>query len=100
VPLFARWLSETTIAVPFQAPSGAALFDSQQGKLLVSINYSDEACSNPAELSMTNDGRLRLVCEGDHYTPGAVVELDPSTLAIRSTVSVGIYPERLTLFEP
>ena len=55
---------------------------------------------NPAEFSTTGDGRLRLVCEGDQYGPGAVVELDPSTLALQASVSVGIYPERMAISEP
>ncbi|MET0795087.1 MAG: hypothetical protein ABW061_26450 [Polyangiaceae bacterium] len=100
VPFFATWLSDSTIAVPFQAPSGAALFDAATGELLVQIGYSDQECLNPAELTVTSDGRLRLVCEGDHYASGAVVELDPTTLAIQASVSVGIYPERLSASEP
>ena len=40
------------------------------------------------------------MCEGNHYAPGAVVELDPQTLEIKARVEVGLYPERLTLLEP
>jgi hypothetical protein len=86
--------------VPFQAPDGAALFDVATGELLVQIQYSDAECTHPAEFSITSDSRLRLVCEGDHYRPGAVVEVDEQTLAIKSSVSVEIYPERMTILEP
>lgn len=100
VPMFATWLSDTQIAVPFQAPSGAVVFDLETGKILAQNAYSDDDCANPAELTVTSDGRLRLVCEGTHYAPGAVVELDPQTLSIRASVSVGIYPERMAISEP
>ena len=99
-PHFPAWISASTLAVPLQNPSGAALFDVTTGELLLQIQYSDAECNNPAELSVSSDSRLRLVCEGDHYTPGAVVELDPATLAIKSSVSVGLYPERMAIAEP
>jgi YVTN family beta-propeller protein len=103
VPMFAVLLSETTLAVPFQASdgaNGAALFDLTTGEELLEIEYSDADCKNPAELSLSSDSRLRLVCEGDHYRPGAVVELDPNTLQITSRVEVDLYPERMSILEP
>jgi YVTN family beta-propeller protein len=99
-PFFATWLSDSTVAVPFQAPNGVALFDVTSGELTLQVQYSDADCLNPAELSTTSDSRLRLVCSGDQYNPGAVVELDPVTLALLSSVAVGIYPERMSSFEP
>lgn len=100
VPMFAALISDTTLAVPFQFPNGAALFDITTGKQLLEIQYSDADCTNPAEFSFSSDARLHLVCEGDHYRPGAVVELDPATLAITASVSVGLYPERMSILEP
>ena len=100
LPMFPAWVSDTTVVVPFQGPSGAALFDARTGEQLVQVEYSDADCMNPAEFSQTSDFRLRLVCEGDHYGPGAVVLVDPESLAIKSTVSVEIYPERMGIVEP
>jgi YVTN family beta-propeller protein len=100
VPFFPAFASESTLAVPFQAPNGAALFDLTTGQLLAQVEYSDAECMNPAEFSRTNDGRLRLVCEGDHYHAGSVVEVEPDTLAVGSRVPVEIYPERMSIFEP
>jgi len=103
LPMFAVLLSETRLAVPFQASNGAngaALFDITTGEELLEIQYSDADCTNPAELSLSSDSRLRLVCEGDHYRPGAVVELDPNTLEIISSVTVDLYPERMSILEP
>ncbi|HEY0467890.1 MAG TPA: hypothetical protein VGC79_27005, partial [Polyangiaceae bacterium] len=100
VPMFPALLSETTLVVPFQAPNGAALYDVATGTQLLAIQYSDADCTNPAEFTVSGDSRLRLVCEGDHYHPGAVVEVDPDTLAILSSVPVGLYPERMSILEP
>lgn len=100
VPMFSAFVSDSTLIVPFQAPSGAALFDITTGEQLVEFEYSDADCANPAEISVTSDSRVRLVCEGDHYHPGAVVELDPNTLAITASVPVEIYPERMSISEP
>jgi len=100
IPMFAVLLSDTTLAVPFQAQNGAALFDLATGEELLEVVYSEADCTNPAELSVSSDSRLRLVCEGDHYRPGAVVELDPKTLEITSSVAVGLYPERMSILEP
>ncbi len=100
IPMFATLLSDSKLAVPLQAPNGAALFDVTTGALLLEVEYSDADCTNPAEFSVTSDARLRLVCEGDHYRPGAVVEVNPDTLAIKTSVSVEIYPERMTISEP
>ena len=100
VPMFATLLSDTLLAVPFQAPSGAALYDITTGEQLLELQYSDADCTNPSEFSLIGDFRLFLVCEGDHYRPGAVVEVSPETLAITASVSVELYPERMTILEP
>jgi YVTN family beta-propeller protein len=99
-PMFATWLDDTRVAVPHQLPDGVSVLDAETGELLLDVPYSTTDCQLPSELTLTSDHRLLLVCEGDHYVPGAVVELDPETLAIKSRIEVGLYPERLTLREP
>ena len=100
VPMFSALLSDSTLVVPFQSPNGATAFDLTSGKELTSIQYSDEECMNPAEFTVTSDSRLFLVCEGTHYHPGAVVEVDPSTLAVIASIPVELYPERMSILEP
>lgn len=100
VPKFSALFSDSKLAVPYQSPNGAALFDVTSGELLLRVQYSDDDCSNPAEFSVTSDSRLFLVCEGDHYHPGDVVEVDPNTLAIIASIPVELYPERMTILEP
>jgi hypothetical protein len=41
-----------------------------------------------------------LVCEGDHYSPGSLVELDPNSLEVRRSVALGAYPDHLAVLEP
>lgn len=100
VPMLSALLSDSTLAVPFQSPNGAALFDVTSGEQLQRVQYTDEECLNPAEFTVTSDSRVFLVCEGDHYHPGAVVEVAPDTLAIIASVPVELYPERMTILEP
>jgi DNA-binding beta-propeller fold protein YncE len=100
VPTFAAWISDDQILVPEQSPSGVALLSQSSGMVLQEVFYADADCLNPSEVRPTADGRLFVVCEGDHYRPGAVVRLDPNTLAVAASVPVGIYPDRLALSPP
>jgi YVTN family beta-propeller protein len=100
VPMFSALISDSLLAVPLQSPSGAALLDVASGDQLLRVMYSSEECVNPAEFSVTSDSRLFLVCEGDHYHPGAVVAVDPDTLAVIASIPVELYPERMTIREP
>jgi len=100
VPFFSAWISDSQFVVPIQGPSGAAVVDAASGTVLSSATYSDDDCNNPSEARAVADGRLFLVCEGDHYGAGSVVQVDPATLAIQAKVTVGIYPDRLAVLEP
>jgi YVTN family beta-propeller protein len=100
VPFYAAWLDDDQLLVPVQGPSGAVLVDATTGSVLASALYADVDCNNPSDARQLTDGRLFLTCEGDHYTSGTVVELDPTTLAIQAKISVGIYPDRLAVLEP
>jgi hypothetical protein len=100
VPMFAAWISGDQILVPEQSPSGVALVSQSSGAVIQEVFYDDADCLNPSDARPTPDGRIFLVCEGDHYSPGAVVRLDPSTLQVAESVPVGLYPDRLALRAP
>jgi YVTN family beta-propeller protein len=100
IPFFSGWISDSEFLVPIQNPNGAALIDAKSGSIVQQIAFADGECDNPSEAQATPDGRLFLVCEGDHYGTGSVVRIDPSTLAITARVSVGIYPDRLSILSP
>jgi hypothetical protein len=100
VPYFAAFVSESQFVVPTQDPNALTLVDAASGAIVRELGYSNAECHNPSEARATPDGRVYLVCEGDHYTPGAVVEIDPATLGVKARASVGLYPERLAILEP
>lgn len=99
VPMFSAFVSDTLLAVPLQTPNGAALFDTETAEIVAQVQYPDLTCDKPSEFSWIAGERLLLVCQGN-YRPGAIVEVDPSTLEIQRTVSVGLNPERLAVLEP
>ena len=100
IPTFAVWIGDDRVLVPTQSPSGVALLDTTTGAVVQTVSYPDDVCLDPSEASISPDGRLFLVCEGDHYSPGAVVQLDPETLGVVASVPVGIYPDRLAFRPP
>jgi hypothetical protein len=100
VPFHATWVGEAEFIVALQRPSGAARVSATDGALLAEASYLAADCENPSEPQLLPDGRLFLVCEGDHYARGALVELDPDTLAIAQRVELGVYPERMAVVLP
>jgi len=103
VPHTAGSLSATEFGVPLSSSDGsasAARLDVTSGALLEQTSYPHDVCLYPSELKASADGRVFMVCEGDHYTPGSVLELDPSSLEVLARIEVGIYPDHLALLEP
>lgn len=61
----------------------------------------DSECVRPHEAVLWNqDSELLLVCEGDHVTPGALLFLDPATLATRARIELGVYPDKILVVTP
>lgn len=100
VPYFVGWLSDDTLAVPIQEPSSVAVIDAGTGTITKEISYADSDCVNPGEVQRTASGRVFMVCESNHFAPGAVVELDPESLAVIARVEVDLWPDRLSILEP
>jgi YVTN family beta-propeller protein len=100
VPFFAGFHGEGELLLPLQEPDGVVRVDLTTGAVAAAVTYADDACQNPSDAHFTGDGRIFLVCEGNHYGPGSVVELDPSTLALIARAEVGVYPDRLAVLEP
>ena len=78
--------------VPLQSPDGLARIDTRAPSLLTHVAYGDE-CKKPHVVRVAPDGRAYVVCEGDHVAPGAVLEVDPVTLATKKRWEVGVYPD-------
>ena len=71
--------------------------DAVTGELVGQRAYADDECQNPSQASISSDGRVFLVCEGSHYEPGSVAEIDPQTLSVLRTAPVGLFPDRLAM---
>ena len=100
LPRTVTFVSDSEYLVPLQDPNGIARIDAATGSMLGHRSYTDAECLNPQAVSVAADGRLFLVCEGDHYSPGSVVRLDATTLEIQGKVLVGLYPDQLAIRNP
>ena len=99
-PMNAGYISRAEFIVTLQLPSGAARVDAETGAVLTRVSYTDVECSNPTDVAKTADGRIFLVCEGDHYAPGALIQIDPASLTVLRKTTLGIFPERLAILPP
>ena len=65
--------------------------------------FTADECRLPHRASMGPDGRVYVVCEGQHsatrQSPGVVLALAPDTLAILARFPVGFGPEDITFLE-
>ena len=82
------------VVVPLQGPDGIARVNVDTGAIEARVSTGD-ACRAPHVARVAKDGRVYVVCEGDHVGPGAVVAIDPATLAITKRWVVGVYPDGL-----
>jgi DNA-binding beta-propeller fold protein YncE len=81
-----------TIVVPLQGPDGIVRLDLGTGKVTARVGTA-ETCPAPHVARVARDGRVYVVCEGDHVKPGAVVQIDPVSLAITKRWTTGVYPD-------
>lgn len=98
VPYFAAW-TDDDVLVPMQSPGGLVRLDRQSGEIRQQVSYPDADCSYPRDVQSAR-GALFVLCEGDHLTNGSVVRLDPQSLQITATVTVGLSPDRLVVVAP
>jgi DNA-binding beta-propeller fold protein YncE len=99
IPLGARafmpaFVEPGTAVVPLQGPDGIARVDLDANAVTARVATGD-ACRAPHVARVAKDGRVYVVCEGDHVAPGAVVQINPKTLAITKRWTVGVYPDGL-----
>jgi DNA-binding beta-propeller fold protein YncE len=100
IPLAAKafmpaFVGPRTLIVPLQSPDGIARVDLDKGKAVARGSYPKDVCTLPHVVRVASDGRVYLVCEGDHtgQRPGSVLEIDPSSLAMKTKWTVGVYPD-------
>ncbi len=91
--MISAFTDETHAIVPLQSPDGLAKIDVASGNISARAAFTKDRCEAPHAVSIAKDGRAYVVCEGDHVHAGAVVEIDPSSLAIKKRWVVGVYPD-------
>jgi DNA-binding beta-propeller fold protein YncE len=97
--MISAFIDETHAIVPLQSPDGLAKIDVATGNISSRAAFTKDQCQAPHAVKISKDGRAYVVCEGDHVQPGAVVEVDPSSLAIKKRWTVGIYPDGIAFGE-
>ncbi|WP_394827060.1 YncE family protein [Pendulispora albinea] len=87
------------ILAPLQSPDGVARIDIARSAVEKRVTFPRETCQAPHAIRRANDGRVYLVCEGDHVNKGSVLQLDPETLAVVRRWAVGVYPDGIAFGE-
>ena len=90
------YLDATEALVPLQAPDGIVRVNLKDQAIAARRSFSGSAtddCKSPHVAALDTGGRAFLVCEGDHLSPGSVLELDRKTLATVHAWPVGVYPD-------
>jgi DNA-binding beta-propeller fold protein YncE len=82
-----------TLLAPLQAPDGLARVDVETGAVEERVSFASDTCKCPHVARVDKSGRVYVVCEGDHAGPGRVIEVDPGTLAVLRSWTVGVYPD-------
>ncbi len=98
VPLAAKafmpaFVGPRTLFVPTQAPDGLARVDIDKAAVTGRATLTKAECALPHVVKVAKDGRIYLVCEGNHTQPGSVLEIDGDSLAPKKRWTVGIYPD-------
>ena len=89
------FVDDHTVLVPMQAPDGLARVNLDDAKVERRRSFDRAECQQPHVVRVAKDGRVYLVCEGDHRAPGTVLEIDPKTLDVKKKWTVGVYPDGL-----
>lgn len=90
LPAFA---DDAAVLVPLQSPDGLARVRVDTRAVEAKVAYEKGECELPHAVRFAKDGRAYVVCEGDHKAPGAILEVDPKTLATKRRWVVGVYPD-------
>lgn len=97
--MISAFIDESNAIVPLQSPDGLAKVDVATGNISARAAFTKDQCEAPHAIRISKDGRAYVVCEGDHTHDGAVVQIDPKTLAIVKRWVVGIYPDGIAFGE-
>jgi DNA-binding beta-propeller fold protein YncE len=94
-----EFVTPRAILAPLQGPDGLARVDVERGEIEARVPMPKDVCQSPHAAKKAKDGRVYVVCEGDHVGPGAVIEVDPVSLAVKRRWVVGVYPDGIAFGE-
>lgn len=90
------FVDDATLVVPTQAPDGLARVD-LAGAIQARVTLPKSDCTLPHVVRVASDGRIYLVCEGDHVGPGTVLEIDRD-LHVKKRWRVGVAPDGIDFY--
>lgn len=83
-----------TFYVPYQTDDAVAVIDAATSTVAAVWPLRPAGCVAAHQLVLSPDRRFGLVaCEGDHRGPGALVVVALATGEVRSSTSVGVFPD-------
>ena len=86
--------------VATQARDSVTRIDVAMAAVDLRHGFAPADCLSPHEaVYVASLHRVFVVCEGDHTRPGAIVALDPDTLAMIDRIEVGVYPDVMRVVE-
>jgi len=98
---FPTWSEDgATLWAPMQSPDGIVRVDVASGAAEERAFTRDDGCKLPHEAEHLGDGRIALVCEGDHEGPGSVLMLDADSLETLTQTEVGVFPDSIAHVPP
>jgi DNA-binding beta-propeller fold protein YncE len=95
-----EFVGARAMLAPLQGPDGVARLDVERGVVEARAALAPAVCQSPHAARKAKDGRVYVVCEGDHVGPGALIEIDPATLAVIRRWVVGVYPDGVAFGDP
>ncbi|MCP3140024.1 YncE family protein [Pyxidicoccus xibeiensis] len=98
-PMFGAFTADgRTLYLPYQLVDALAVIDPTTGTVLREVDLAAAGCLNAHQVTLTPDERHGLVvCEGDHRGPGTVHAVDLAEGTVVGTVTVGIFPDSVSI---
>jgi hypothetical protein len=93
------WAGHHSLIQPMQGPDRLWKIDADSGVLVGESLLDPAVCEAPHVVKRAKDGRVYVVCEGNHKDPGTVIEIDPDLLYVKGRWVVGVYPDGIAFGE-
>lgn len=93
-------LPDGALLVPFADPDGIARVRPRRVDVEHAVRFPEAVCRAPRAARVAQDGRAYVLCAGNDRTPGSLVEVNPSTLAVRRRWATGVHASSVALGAP